>query len=366
MAPRLAPSTKNRNSSRDLNDRGIKSRKQNPPHHPRHQELVLSLIAILLALAFGTSGYVLIEKWSLFDAFYMTVITLATIGYGETHPLSDAGRAFTIVLIFLGAGVVTVFIGYLGRTVFEVQLMKVFDRRRKIKEMIESLSEHTIFCGFSRLARIAAEEMISGGEQVVIVENDEGRAEEADAAGFLVIQGDATLEETLAMAGIKKAKRLVTLLPRDSENLYVILTSREANPNLFILSRAETEIGEKRLQSAGANQFISTYRIAARKLAGKLLRPYVTDFFEIAGAGGDKGWKMEEITIPENSPLNGKSLKELSLRQRANVSIAAVITKTGELQVNPSADMVLEAGSTVIALGERASITNLEEMILAG
>jgi voltage-gated potassium channel len=329
----------------------------------RHQEIILSLAAIVLALSFGTSGYSIIEGWSLFDSFYMTVITLATIGYGETHPLSFAGRAFTIVFIFLGLGVGSVIVGSLWRTVLETQIGRIVERRHKVQDKIEKVSEHTIFCGFSRLGRTAAQELRRGGTTVVIIEKDEVRADEADAAGFLVIRGDATLDDTLMSAGILRASRLVSLLPRDSDNLYVILTAREMNPSLYIVSRAEDEVGEKRLKRAGVNRLISTYRLAARKLADGLMRPYITDFFEIAGTG-DEGWKIEEIKIPASSPVCGQNLKDLSLRQKANVSIAAIISPGGELELNPSGDTILQSGSTLIAIGWKKDIQTLEGFVL--
>jgi voltage-gated potassium channel len=329
----------------------------------RRRELVLALGLVVLAFMCGTIGYMLIEGWSFFDSLYMTVITLATIGYGETHPLSDAGRAFTMLLIVVGLGVVTVVLGSAWQAAVENQIFKLFDRRGKVLDLIQSLEGHTIFCGFSRLGRISADELRKKGEKIVVVESNEVRAREADTAGFLVVKGDATLDETLNAAGIKKAGRLISLLPRDSDNLYVILTARESNPSLYIVSRAEDEVGEKRLKRAGVDRIISTYRLAARKLADGLLRPFVTEFFEIAGTG-DNGWKIEEIRIPKSSPMCGKTLGDLALRQRANVSVAAIISPEGELQLNPAGDTVLFAESTLLAIGWQSDIKTLEDLVV--
>jgi voltage-gated potassium channel len=331
----------------------------------RRIELIASIGAITVALCIGTLGYMSIEGWNAFDSFYMTVITLATIGYGETHPLSTGGRVFTIFLIFLGVGVLTVVLGSMWRAILEGQLARFMDRKRKMEEKIKAVHNHTIFCGYSRLGRTAATELRASGDQVVIVELDEHRAAEAEQTGFLVIRGDATIDETLAIAGISRAARLVSLLPRDSDNLYVILTAREANPSLYIVSRAEDDVGERRLSRAGVDRLISTYRLAARKLTDGLLRPFVTDFFEIAGSG-DNGWKIEEIKIPSTSPVCGRTLKDLNLRQRANVGIAAIISPQADLELNPTGETVVASGSTLIAIGWKQDIAALEKVVLAG
>jgi voltage-gated potassium channel len=330
----------------------------------KRQESALALLLVAFVLALGTIGYSMIEGWDLFDSFYMTVITLATIGYGETHPLTTEGRAFTIILIFAGVGIGTVVIGSVGRNLIEGQISRILDRRHKVQEMLLDLTKHTIFCGYSRLGRMAAKELRQKGHDVVIVENDPARADDAEEAGFLVVRGDATIDETLVSAGVTRAERLISLLPRDSDNLYVILTGREMNASLYIVSRAEDEVGEKRLRRAGVDRLISTHRLAARKLADGLLRPYVTDFFEIAGTSAD-GWRIEEIKVPEGSPISGKTLRDLSLRQRANVSIAAVVLPSGELVLNPDGEATVSSGSTLIVIGWKKDISTLEEMVLS-
>jgi voltage-gated potassium channel len=331
----------------------------------RRQELVFYGAVVLGVLLCGTLGYTIIEGWHPFDAFYMTVITLATIGYGETHPLTTGGRVFTILLIFVGVGLGTVVLGAVGRTIIEGQLLRVFDRSKRMREQLEVVKDHYIFCGFSRLSRMAINELRSTDVPLVVIEADETRAREAEQQGILVVHGNATVDESLVQAGIARATKLITLLPRDSDNLYVILTARELNPSLYIVSRAEDELGEKRLKRAGVDKLISAYRLAARKLTDGLLRPYVTDFFEIATAGKD-GYKIEQITVGRDSPVCGKNLGELSLRQRANVGIAAVVSPDGKLELAPSGDTVLDAESTLIAIGLKTDIAVLEGIVLNG
>jgi voltage-gated potassium channel len=334
------------------------------PRSLKVQRVLLYLLVAVGVFSLGTFGYTLIEGWPLFDSFYMTVITLATIGYGETHELSTAGRAFTIVLIFLGVGLGTVLLGSAWQAVLEGQFSRFLDWRKKVREQVQRLSGHTIFCGYSRLGKLAAAELRGSGENVVVIDMNESRAEVAESAGFLVLRGDATLEETLVAAGVRRAARLITLLPRDSDNLYVILNARELNPAIHIVTRAEDDVGETRLKRAGANQLISTYSLAARKLADGLLRPYVTDFFEVAGTGKD-GWKIEEIRVPESSAVCGQTLQQLALRQSANVGIAAMVSPEGELEINPDGAAKVVSGSTLIAIGWKKDLELLEKLVLS-
>lgn len=325
-------------------------------------ELWGALAGFSAVFIIGALGYVLIEGWSFLDGLYMTVITLSTIGYGEVHPLSSSGRLFTIVLIFVGLSVGTVVVGRAWRIVIERQFQKFFDRQRKMKEEIEKTTGHTIFCGYSRLGRLAAQELRSAGVAVVVVDMDNGRIADAEAAGFLTVRGDATTDEVLLAAGIERADRLIALLPRDSDNLYIILTARELSPALYIVSRAEDEAGEKRLKRAGVDRVISTYSLAARKLADGLMRPFVTDFFEIAGRGHD-GWKIEEIRIAPASGVCGKTLGQLAWRQKSKVGIAAIVSPRGDLELNPSGETIIEPGSTLIAIGWKSDISALEAEI---
>lgn len=327
------------------------------------RELILLVSAILILLTLGTTGFALIEGWSVFDAFYMTVITLSTVGYGETHPLSVPGRAFTILLIGLGVGVATIALTALTQNVIQRQLLSAFDRR-KMREAIRRIKDHTIICGYGRLSRIAAKELRAAKVPVVIVEKDEARAIEAEGNGFLVVRGDATTDETLIEGGVERATRLVSLLPKDADNLYVVLTSRELAPELFILSRAEDEAGEKRLTRAGANKVISPYRLGGQKIADGILRPYVMDFIDLAVSGSTGELQIEEIRIPEASPLGGFTLQDSALRQKTNVIIAAIISKSGEMQFNPSGSTVIEPSATLIGFGFKKDLAVLEELLL--
>ncbi len=327
------------------------------------REILISATVILAVILSGTLGYTFIEGWKPFDALYMTVITLASVGYMEIHPLSTAGRAFTIVLILTGIGLITVLFTTIAQKVVQQQLFLAI-RDRRMGEQIRRLEGHTIICGFSRLARIAIRELLASGMKVVVVESDSHRALEARDLGYLVVQGDATHDETLLAAGIQRARSLVTLLPKDADNLYVILSCKELSPEMFIMTRAEDEAGEKKLQRAGASRIISPYRVGGQKIAEGLTRPYVTEFLDLAVSSTGSHLQLEEIRIPHGSPLHGVTLREAELRQRTNVIVAAIIMPNGHMHFNPDGSTQIKEGSTFIALGLREELFLLEKLLI--
>ena len=331
--------------------------------NPSIREFSLLGLSVLVIVAFGTIGYATVEGWPVFDSLYMTIITLASIGFQEVHPLSDSGRLFTMILIVLGFGVVSVVLTTLAHKIIQQEVTWLF-KQTKFDRIMRKMKEHTILCGYGRLTRIAAEALKSSGQPLIIIDAIEERCIQAEQKGYVVLKGDATQEQTLIKAGIANAKQLVSLLPKDSDNLYVILTSRELNPNLFILSRAEDEMGEKRLKKAGASKIVSPYRVGGQKIADGLLRPYVTDFIDLAGSESGHALQIEEIIIPGNSPLNGKNLKDSGIRQKTNIIVAAIISKDGNMQFNPSGDALLEAGSTLIGIGFKSDFNALEGILL--
>jgi len=328
------------------------------------RELLILLTLIVILLSFGTTGYILIEGWSGLDAFYMTVITLAGVGFQEVHPLSNYGRMFTIVIILLGFGVVAVFFSTITHLVVQRQLNWVF-KGKQVKDIINKLEGHTIVCGFGRIARVAAKELSIHNVDLVIIENDSDRVDAARALGYLVVEGDATDDETLIEAGIRQAARVISLLPKGSDNLYVVLTSRELNDSLFIVTRAEDDKFEKRLEKAGANRLFSPYRLGGQRIAEGIIRPYVTNFLDLAAASDNAALSLEELRIPDDSVLVGRTLRGVDFRKQCNVIVAAVIPHEGEMMFNPHADTVIEGGATFIVLGERSELTKLENLIIS-
>ena len=328
------------------------------------REIIFILTLLTTLLLFGTLGFAAVEGWSLFDSLYMTMITITTVGFQEVHPLSNAGRAFSIALIMCGVGTVTFCATTLARKVVERQVQWAYERKT-MKKIIESCENHTVFCGYGRLSRLAIDELKEADDLIVVVDNSEERAREAEQDGLLVIKGDATVEETLTHAGVARAKRLVSLLHTDAENLYVILAAKELNPDLYVLTRAEDNTGEKRLRRAGANRIVAPYRVGGQKIADGLLRPYVTDFLDLASSGQkDNRLQIEEICVPQDSPLVGESLEDAGIRKSTNVIIVAVIPESGDMRFNPPGTMEIEAGSTLIGMGLKEEFTKLEQLLL--
>ncbi len=343
-----------------MKHKNLKRRYQIPDEY---SNLVFLTTLVLTVITTGVIGYEVIEGWSFFDALYMTIITLATVGFSEIHPLSQEGRAFTIFLIVVGVGLVTILFSTVTQRVVQRQLFFNFKGKRML-DQIEQLKNHTIFCGFGRLTKIAAAELRAAGISLVIIDRNPERVDEAKEAGYLALFGDSTIDEVLLRAGLTRAQRLVSLLPKDADNLYVILTSREMRKDLFILSRAEDENGEKRLVRAGANKVIAPYRVGGQKIAEGLMRPYVTDFLDLAVSGSkNKGLQIEEIKIPDSCPIKGQTLQDALLRQKTNVIIAAIVSPVGEMLFNPDSQTKIEQGATFIAIGVKEKLIQLEGLL---
>lgn len=332
-------------------------------HFHTVREGLLLTLAIVCVIAIGTFGYAALEGWSLFDSLYMTVITLSTVGFSETHVLSEPGRWFTIFLIFVGVGVVMVVLTSAANKILERELRWIW-RGGHMRDKIQSTSEHTIFCGFGRLAQVAINDLHEARQDIVVIDQNEESIRDAEERGILGVIGDATQDSILIEAGIQRASRLVSLLPKDADNLYVILAARELNPNLFTITRAEYAAGEKRLKQAGANRIVSPYRVGGQKIADGLLRPHVMDFLELAASGTQGDLFIEEIFVPHASPLCGKTLQETDLRAQTDIIIAAIISPEGETHFNPTGSSKIIGGSTLIALGKKSDFHGIEMLIL--
>lgn len=330
-----------------------------PDSHP------ISVAAFLVCaiISIGTFGYMAIEGWGLTDSFYMCIITVSTVGFGEVRTLSSEGRLFTAFLIIAGVGIATYSFSTLVRFIVEGEVRRIRGIHR-MKKKISHLEDHHIVCGMGRLGRIVVQELAQAGEPVVAVELDPDESEEAlERWQVPLIIGSAYEDEVLKAAGIERAKTLLSLLPSDAENVYVTLCARDLNPNLDIVARTEEEASENRLRRAGANQVLAPYRDSGYRLAQRLVRPNVSDFLEIAGGRLGEQLVIEELIVPAVSKLVGKSLAELNLREETGAVIAAFIRSDGEMIFNPGAKSVIESGATLIVLGEKASVENLSSLL---
>jgi voltage-gated potassium channel len=245
------------------------------------KHLVISILLMLIVASFGTVGYVIIEGWNVLDALYMTVITLATVGYGEVHPVSFMGRIFTILLIFLGVGFTLYVISAIVQFVLEGQIREIFGRRRLDKK-IAKLRNHYIVCGYGRIGRVLCKTLMEQPLDLVVIEKNEDRVPVMDEDKVLYISGDCIDRENIIKAGIEHAKGFIAVLATDSDNVFLILTARQLNPDVYILARSSKNESKAILLSAGADYVESPYDIGAASLAQKIIRPEVTNFLNLA------------------------------------------------------------------------------------
>ena len=325
------------------------------------RHLRFSIAALVTVIAFGTLGYAMIEDWQAFDALYMTIITLATVGFREVHELSPEGKIFTIVLIISGTGIIAYTLSSLIQFTLEGQLRKILGRK-KLESRIGKLRDHYIICGYGRIGHLICREFQSRPTPFVVVEQNPNHIERLGREGYMYVEGDATDDETLQAAGIEHAKGLITAVTSDTDNVYITLTARGLNPKLFILARAGEEGAEKKLMRAGASKVISPYTIGASRMAQAILRPSVVDFIELATASEHLALQIEEIRIAADSVLAGKSLINSGIRQSMGIIIVGIKESDGKMTFNPPPEKNIEPNSVLIILGERPAISQLEKI----
>jgi voltage-gated potassium channel len=311
--------------------------------------VLVTLGLLALVLVGGTAGYVVIEGWGLLDAFYMTVISLTSVGFGEVHPLSPAGKVFTILVIVGGVCVVAVAIGYGSRIVLEGQLEKIMGRR-KVEKEITRLRQHYVICGYGRMGRVISREFLKKPVPFVIVERDPEIFKTIDP-GVLAICGNAAEDAVLESAGIARARGLVSVVSSDADNVYITLTAAGLRPDLYIVARAGDEGAERKLLRAGASKVVSPYAIGGAGIANAILRPAVVDFIELVTRREHLELQMEEVLIGAQSPLAGRTILEAGLRQNYGAIVVAVKKGNDHMQFNPSPEHLMAAGDRLIVLG---------------
>lgn len=316
----------------------------------------------LCIVIFGTVGYIIIEDWGVLDALYMTIITISTVGYSEVHQVSKAGRIFTIVLVFSGVG----FSLYIAAAVVQFMVegrIRIILGRRRLEKKIDRMKNHYIVCGYGRIGRVLCRNLKRKPLDLVVIEKNPELIPVMDADGVLYISGDAADEENLIRAGIKRAKGLVAVLASDADNVFLVLTARQLDPDLLIMARASQEESKSKLRAAGANTVESPYDMGAASMAHRIIRPTVTSFLALAFAHKRKDIQMEEIPVSASSDLINVMLKDTGIRQKFNLIIIAIKKPDNSMHFNPSFEATIEMGDTVIAVGEEKNLQKLEHIL---
>lgn len=322
----------------------------------RLQGPALAIALLVFILVSGTLGYHWIEGWPLWQSFYVTVAAITTV---ELPELSPRAQPFTIVLLFAGISAALYTFTLLATLVVEGGLPKRLQRRR-YQRMLESISDHFIICGYGRIGSIVAQQFRRQNVPFVVVERDGGRMQAAMDDGALAVEADASREEVLKRVGIDRARGLVAAVSTDAENVYAVLTARVLRPNLFIISRAETEDARQKLKRAGADRVLSPYQIGAIQIAQMALRPAVVDFFELATSSSNMELAIEEIAIADKSSLVNRTLIDANLRQRYGVIVVGIQRHDRSMEFNPEPETVIRAGDKLVVLGRPDSLKKLE------
>jgi voltage-gated potassium channel len=325
--------------------------------------LRLALISLSIVVAAGTIGFHVIEHWSWFDGFYMTLTTMTTIGYGEIHPLSHVGRIFNSFLIVASVLAAGFTIGTLTHSLLEFEFGKAFGRRRMERELAK-LSNHYIVCGAGRVGRTVIRALRAREQNCVLIEKDAVRARWAEGEKIPVIVGNASSEENLAKAHVDRAAGLVAAVSSDPENLYIVLTARGMRPDLKIIARASEEEATSKLMRAGASQVLSPYFFIGNRIAQLLLRPNVLDFIDTAIGTERLDIEIGEVRVSDGSELAGKSFADSAIREQAGVIVLAVKNAAGAMTFNPPPSALIRPGDCLIVIGGDAQLKKLE--VLAG
>jgi voltage-gated potassium channel len=321
-------------------------------------------VLIFLVIFIGTIGFHMIEGWSFLDCLYMTVITIFTVGFKEVQLLSPQGQIFTIFVILGGVGTAIFAFTKIAEIVFEGGIHK-FWRRRKMEKELKNLKDHYIICGHGRMGKIVRERLQEEKLSFVVIDHKEEQLEDLKQTNScLFIEGDATHEDILTKAGIKKAKGLAALLPTDADNLYLVLSAKLINPSLFILSKAMDEEAEKKILQIGANKVVSPYKLSGLKIAQGLIRPTLVDFMDLIIRRKELSLYMEEFAVKKDSKIVNRNLTECDIRRTANVIVIAVKKPGEELVFNPSPDTKMETGDILLVLGDKNAVDQFENTYL--
>ena len=326
------------------------------------RRFLFTILAIAGTLAIGTVGFTVIDDYPPFDAFYMTLTTMTTVGYGEIHPLSRAGRVFNSFLIMFGVTTILIAIGTMTQTIIEVELGDRLHQRRN-KRMIDKLKNHFIVCGFGRVGRGAAAELLHARVPFVVVDQNPERTERAMLEGMLAVAADATSDDTLRQAGIEHARGLVAALATDADNLFVLLSAKGLNPGLYVAVRAAEEGAEQKMRRAGANSVFAPDALTGHRLAQALLRPHVVQFLDFTTQDIGQDITIEQVSVAADSEMVSKTIRDMQLGRDLGVIVMAIRKRDGQMLFNPQADTAIRGGDFLIVMGRQESLRTLETLL---
>jgi voltage-gated potassium channel len=324
-------------------------------------QFVLGLCIMFVIFVSGMCMFVFLEGWSIVDSFYMMVITLSTVGFGEVQPLSDRARLLTSFIIILGVGNFAYIVGSFSRMLVDGHLHNLL-WRRKVQRRIDKLDNHYIVCGYGRIGGVVVQEILKVSPDVVVVEHDLELIEQMKREGIMHLAGDATDDGLLVAAGIKRARSIVTALTDEAANVYVTLTARQLNPGISIIARANNASHITRLEFAGANRVVLPHLIGGVRMAHTVLKPTVTDFLDLA-IRGNIDLQLEQLAISGKSMFVGKNLMDSNIRKDYDLIIVAIKRESGELVFNPGPREELRSGDTLITLGRQTDLQRISEYL---
>ena len=310
----------------------------------------------------GSIGFYIIgdDRWSFIDSIYMTIITLSTVGYGEVHTLSTLGKIWSILIIIFGVTGIGALIRSLNEEFIQLDLF----REKKLMKKISKLNKHYIICGYGRMGAVIAKELKDQDLKFLIIEKNEEKAEKIKSKGMLCINGDATAENTINVAKINNAAGVAVVLNNDQDNLFVTMSMKTTNPELFILSRCSKEENQPKLLRAGANKVINPYTAGGHRMAAMLSKPQVEDSISvISPKHADMNLTLDEISLRGLFSYENKTIKESQIREKYGITIVGIIKKNGETKINPSSDTKLSTSDTVLLIGDNDNLDSFKKIL---